>query len=163
MVYGTLSMSLQTRIERSLFRPRVWFKNNILYAETAPLIQLCCLFSYRRLVKVYQKGRFIKIESKWLWFFTSQRFIHFSRIRRIETEFSATRTAIERPEYYEEFSIFLCLQDPYEYCWLISFGGERRTFFADLFENQGDQEITFQDYYMRLKEMTAKNNFFVNK
>ena len=61
---------------------------------------------------------------------------------------------------YEEFSI-LRLQDPYEYYWLISFGGEGVVLTGwsgvllgndSLIDEQGDQEITFQNYYTLLKK-----------
>ena len=139
--------------------------------KTAILVQILSLFSYCRRVKVYRKGRFIKIETRWLWFLTAQKFITFSRIRRIETEFSTTPLNIGNISWadrYDEFSIFLRLQDPYEYCWLISFGGESVVLthwqgvlfdFLEvllgnypLIDKQGDQEITFQNYYTLLKQ-----------
>ena len=153
-------MSL-AKIERSWFRPRIWLKNDILHAETSLFVQICCLLSHYRVVKVYQKARFIKIESKWLWFFTSQRYISFSRICRVETDYHIMRTAIKEKRYYEEFSIFLCLKEPFEYLWLISFGGEKSISFANLFESQGDQEITFQEYYLLLKKMIEKKTLSI--
>ncbi|NJO16695.1 MAG: hypothetical protein HC877_13400 [Thioploca sp.] len=164
-------MSFYTKKGKSWVRPTVWLKDGILYAETAILVQILSLFSYCRRVKVYRKGRFIKIETRWLWFLTAQKFITFSRIRRIETEFSTTPLNIGNISWtdrYDEFSIFLRLQDPYEYCWLISFGGESVVLthwqgvlldFLDvllgnypLIDKQGDQEITFQNYYTLLKQ-----------
>lgn len=157
-------MSLYTKTGQSWVRPRVWLKDDILYANTAILVQILGLFSYCRRVKVYRKGRFIKIETRWLWFLTAQKLIPFSRIRRIETEFDTTPIAVGSmgwTDRYEEFSIFLRLQDPYEYYWLISFGGEGVVLTGwsgvllgndSLIDEQGDQEITFQNYYTLLKK-----------
>lgn len=161
-------MSLFSINVKSRIRPKVWLQNEVLYAETAILVQILSLFSYCRHVKVYRQGRFIKIETRWLWFLTTQKYIPFSRISRIETEFytAPVMKDISWTDRYEEFSIFLRLQNPYEYYWLISFGGEGvvlTSWSGLLLKNdnfvgmRGDQEITFQHYYRLLKKFVEPN------
>ncbi|MBN1907473.1 MAG: zinc ribbon domain-containing protein [Deltaproteobacteria bacterium] len=76
--------------------PKVWSDDNHLYARTAKVYRLLCLFFYSRTVIIDRIKKHIEVKTKAYWFVTSKRYIPFNDIKYIDVAKIETMSLILR-------------------------------------------------------------------
>lgn len=151
----------------SAINPKIWFADGVLHARTNLLLQILCLFFWKKRVEVDPATSTIRIYKRYLWILESTTEISFSEISHLEYRYGSLTTSWDlfgnSLDRVEAFTVDLALHDQSEVR-LLSFRGDGavRTGMIgvalgdSVIDAQGDQEQRSLAYIDFLQELTGK-------